>query len=905
MVERLRIFQGANELTHRDSKIVLSHDRIVDQGTFTIEKNNNVTPSSIIDFKKVDGTTTIFTGRINEIEKDELWRVKVFGRGYELMNINVLKVYENTSPEDIVKDVVDTFSENLTYASTETSGFTIKKYIAKGYLIDAIRDMQRVLRWQIRIDSSDNFYFEPAGNVTNGKVFTNGTDIDFKVEKWEDDKTEMINKLKLKGGNASFNFTDSDTGTGSQTVFTLTHKPKGDVVVTVSGSVKTGGVDGSGDYEYDPEERKVTFTVAPAASAPITFDYAYNLPVVVQDQNDQSITDHGTVFKELILPGIDTFADARRIVSKVLEQKSTPLLKAKGTALGLDFSRSVNELVTVRDNVRTKTDNTNYNESMVINKLIWDGGKGVTKYEFGEPDFLVYNWQSEVQDRIRQLEDQAFNEADLAESRIFKHDLNVTLWTTLQPKLIYPRDTTLLSHRSLGRYRFDRTFEPDCASDFTRGHVGRWFGTDVTTGGQYNFVDVFSDLLVHFPFDERDGTTVTDTRRRKTGTTSGTPTWKDGQHGSAIDFDGTDDYVDFTDDTAYEFGSSDFVLEAWIYLDTVPTTDEDYTILSKWNETGNQREFKWHVANADDKVKFVTSSDGTAETTVSSNTKLEVNTWYHVMLVKGSTTATFYLNGASDGSGTVDGTLNTGTAKMYAAATEGESTSPDSLLDGRIDNVRIFSGGTLTAQQVSELHDLTGRENFKGVHGSFNGTDRYVEVVDAAALRLTGDFSIALSVKVDSLPGAEKYLVHKWDGTDGYAVRIASDNKVELIYANGGATETIKASTALTAGVFQHVVFTKEGTSLIVYVNGSSDNTATAGSATVGTVTDNLQIGRYTTNYFSGYIDEVRLYSDDLAAAEVTALNAKKDLQTDLVAYWAFDDGRLGDRFTRKREVST
>ena len=87
--------------------------------------------------------------------------------------------------------------------------------------------------------------------------------------------------------------------------------------------------------------------------------------------------------------------------------------------------------------------------------------------------------------------------------------------------------------------------------------------------------------------------------------------------------------------------------------------------------------------------------------------------------------------------------------------------------------------------------------------GTFNGSDRKITVSHDSTLNFSNVFSIGLAVKVSSLPGAEKYLLSKFDGTNGYAVRINSSNKVEIIYMNAGVSTVVAASTALTANTWQ------------------------------------------------------------------------------------------------------
>jgi hypothetical protein len=76
----------------------------------------------------------------------------------------------------------------------------------------------------------------------------------------------------------------------------------------------------------------------------------------------------------------------------------------------------------------------------------------------------------------------------------------------------------------------------------------------------------------------------------------------------------------------------------------------------------------------------------------------------------------------------------------------------------------------------------------------------------------------------------------------------------------------------VTTGVWQHLVGTFDGTTLILYRNG--ENVAqVAVTSTIQTGTDPFFIGAFdvTSSFFDGGIDEVALYGEALAPARVLA----------------------------------
>ena len=659
--ERMRLFRGVTELNYNQATFNETNDQVVNQGRADIEADDTVVIGSTIDFRKKDGTTTVFTAQIIEIKKDFLWSLKLLGPGFELMNIKVEQVFENISPEDLVKDVVDNFMENLVFASTEVSNVIIDKYIANDYGAEVVKDMIDLLQWQFRVDENNNVFFEPRGNINNGLTFTNGDN--FTVDGFEEDDHQLFNSVKVKGGFQSFNTIETLNVPGGSTEYILTNKPQGSMKIIDNANE----VDPS-TYTVDSDLKRVTFDVA---RTNVTFQYSFDRPVVVVNQNDQSIADNGEIFQEINAPWLDSFSSARRYSQNLLDTFSVPLVKSKGTEPQLNFDSIIGEQVQIVDPVRDRQ------ESLVITRKTLDAANDKTIYNFGTREFIFFDWQRNVQERIKTIERQFLNEDDITFTRLFKHTLKITMDIAEVFEFNDPVDSFILGHETLSRLRPDLNFEADCSDN---ANNGVWSGTGIG-GSQYN---------------------------------------------------------------------------------------------------------------------------------------------------------------------------------------------------------------------------ITG---FKLSTGVFNGTDRIITVNDVANLRFTGDFSIALAVKVASLPSAETFLLNKFDGTDGYAARINASNQVEFIYSDSGSDTVIAASTALTAGMFQHVVFTKSGTSLVVYVSGVSDNTATGG-ATVGSNTNDFIVGKSGSNFFGDQLDEVRLYSSALSGTDVLNLFNLLTVTTNQVCYLSMDNPRLGDRSTARAPVT-
>ncbi len=470
MVERIRVFKGSTELNIAGGSISQTDDYVVDSGIIQIEGDTSVEAGSVLDFKKSDGITNIFSAKvINKKRENPLWKIPLFTNGWELMNLRIEQVYTDKSPEYIVEDIITNYTQNLNYASTATSGVTINgNYIARGYLIDVIVEMMVLVDWKAKNDFNDNFFFEPKGTTNTGRVLTNGED--FQVKNWDDgDIRTIINHVKVVCGNITTGTTETVSGTGTE--FILSHKPKGVLRVTVGGTEIEGDVNNT-NYSVDAENKKVIFTITRTDPS---FEYEYDEPIVVEDQDDASIAEYEEVFKEVHIPSIDNFVNARRFARQFLNIFSQPQVSCKGSIADFDFDLEVNEEITVIDSPRNKE------ETLVVNKKTYviDGGR--TDVELGPRKFDYGDRQREVETRIKKLERAIQNDEDPVFARTISNDLNIDVVEVVTPSVMFPNDSFVLGHDTLGRLRTDLNFEADCSNT---GNHGTWNGTGIG-GAQY------------------------------------------------------------------------------------------------------------------------------------------------------------------------------------------------------------------------------------------------------------------------------------------------------------------------------------------------------------------------------------------------------------------------------------
>jgi hypothetical protein len=149
---------------------------------------------------------------------------------------------------------------------------------------------------------------------------------------------------------------------------------------------------------------------------------------------------------------------------------------------------------------------------------------------------------------------------------------------------------------------------------------------------------------------------------------------------------------------------------------------------------------------------------------------------------------------------------------------------------------------------------------------ALDGVDDYVAVSSSSGLNFTGDFTLSVWIKTNSI-GNNQYIIDtSTSGAigNGYSFRIKTDGKIR--FWSYHATQTgIDSTTALSAGSWYHIACVHTSTQNKIYINGSLDATLnwSAGHSTSNTT--NLRIGgsQILAGTFNGKIDEVAFFNSD------------------------------------------
>jgi hypothetical protein len=361
-------------------------------------------------------------------------------------------------------------------------------------------------------------------------------------------------------------------------------------------------------------------------------------------------------------------------------------------------------------------------------------------------------------------------------------------------------------------------------------------------------------------------------------------------------FDGTGDYLTVSDNTALEFGSGAFTIEAWVYVTATPGAS-GAAVLSKTSATyPGGYEYNFVVQN-DRKAFFGFYT--TAQTDLVGTTALPLNAWAHIAVSRSGNNFALFVNGTREATNTGGGTIQATSSNLFIGDYGGGSRT----LTGYISGARIVKGTAVYDPTVSTLtiptapptavtntsflanftnagitdatakNDLetvgnaqisTTQSKFGGSSMSFDGTGDYL-VAPASVLNnvFPADVTIECWVYFNSVSNSP----HIWNIGTSASNRMnlyLSSSKLNLYSETsvGTGTNKIIGTTTLSTGQWYYIALVKSGSTFTLYLNGSSEGTSTT---TVYPNASNLvalgfnNFGSASGDYLNGYIDDFRI----------------------------------------------
>ncbi len=183
--------------------------------------------------------------------------------------------------------------------------------------------------------------------------------------------------------------------------------------------------------------------------------------------------------------------------------------------------------------------------------------------------------------------------------------------------------------------------------------------------------------------------------------------------GTALNFDGTNDYVNCGNASSLNIPGS-ITIEAWINADTWNANYWEGTIVSK--ETTNFFGYTLRCGN-NGILSFVVGAGG-AWHEIHSAPVMSTGRWNYVVGVYDGATMSVYVNGVVEGLQSLSGAIGISTQSLLIGNSPGY---PTRFFDGKIDEVRLFNVARTEAQIQSDMcNTLTGAETGLVSYWQFN-----------------------------------------------------------------------------------------------------------------------------------------------------------------------------------------
>jgi hypothetical protein len=365
-------------------------------------------------------------------------------------------------------------------------------------------------------------------------------------------------------------------------------------------------------------------------------------------------------------------------------------------------------------------------------------------------------------------------------------------------------------------------------------------------------------------------------------------------------FDGSGDYLQAGTSSNLALGSGDFTVEGWHFCTGYNGGGALYSTINTYpSSTG----FLFYIYSDG---SYTIDVNGTILKTTA---VAALNTWVHYAVVRSGSTITIYANGTSVGTVSnstnftdqyaVIGRTGAGTASNYylgylsncrtvkgTAVYTSAFTPPTApltaitntqfltcqsnrFIDNSANQFTITVNGNTSVQAFSPFAPTAAYSaSTVGGSGYFDGTGDNLSIANNAAFQFgSGDFTVEAWVYAPSNPPGIGSIVSHSDGASAsgtqFLVRTEGSNTsvVAAVYS-GGTAYVATWSSALPIGQWNHVAFTRSGTSTYLWVNGVQRATASVGSVSLNTTSTALTIGSNASasaDNWLGYISGTRI----------------------------------------------
>lgn len=424
--------------------------------------------------------------------------------------------------------------------------------------------------------------------------------------------------------------------------------------------------------------------------------------------------------------------------------------------------------------------------------------------------------------------------------------------------------------------------------------------------------------IAYYNFEEGTGTTAFDTSGNSNngalGTGNSAPIWTAGKFGKALNFDGSNDYINLSSVTGPTALNGS--ISAWVKESTWNTSLDEYIAGHSIYYNANALYLSVHY---NDSVGSHFRYGNTYLNYTGSN-NFANNSWHHLAATwnyNGSNVSlAFYVDGILTDSDTSASTISFTSSKWrigYFTDTAGDANS--TYLSGLIDDVRLYNYARTAKQIIEDMNaghpavSASGKNtvayykfdegygsttaNWSNIGSTLNGTlgsgtssptwttngkfgkalsfdgNDGVSLGDSSSLQPN---NISVSAWFKTSASGEQRIVRK--RYYGYNLGQDENNKIRFfLYTSTGSSNPAISTNSYNDNSWHHALGTYDGSTVKLFVDSKLVGSTLA--TTTGNIyytADAVTIGRdgtYTQNFFNGLIDEVKIYNYALTEDEV------------------------------------
>lgn len=339
----------------------------------------------------------------------------------------------------------------------------------------------------------------------------------------------------------------------------------------------------------------------------------------------------------------------------------------------------------------------------------------------------------------------------------------------------------------------------------------------------------------------------------------------------SANFDGSGSYLSVADSDDWSFGTGNFTVDFWVRFNDLTGTqvfcsqyEDDENLWGIYKETTTHKLHMVFVSGASSQGDYVMSSAWAAA----------VDTWYHLVFERTTTSAKIFINGISQTLTETTAFSTNDVGNVTSALFTGQNGNEEYFLNGYMDELRISKGiarWTSSFTVPSKAYNIyvatdTATKKFGTASASFRNGN-YLTVADSDDWNFgSSNFTIDAWVRFASVNDFHKAFIGQYEDADNfvncYFYNDGTTNKIDMTVYDGGVCKGgFSANFSPLINTWYHVAIVRDGSTPYIFVNGISQAVTTAVALDIfPDITGDLAVGILNGNtYMHGWIDELRI----------------------------------------------